>query len=129
MKTSFFSAFAAVALLAGTSAFAAPAAPFGHDRDRDDYRPAQGPAGRYDDRNSKDFNYGFEPRHRVTNQERARWEAAHRNDRRAPAAVSYQERARWDAERRNNYGYDRNHRVSAQERARWEAAHRYDDHR
>lgn len=63
MKTSLFSAFAAVALFAGTSAFAAPATnSFGHDRDRDDHR--------YDDRDDRD--------HRVTRQERDRWDAAHR---------------------------------------------------
>lgn len=33
-----------------------------------------------DDRNSPYFNYGFERNHRVTPQERARWEAAHRYD-------------------------------------------------
>lgn len=123
MKTSFFSAFAALALFASTSAFAAPAA------DHDDRRPAQGPGNRYDDRNSKDFNYGHDRKHRVTPQEKARWEAAHRNDRRGPAgAVASQQQARWDAERRNNYGYAKTYRVTDQERARWDAAHR-DDHR
>lgn len=122
MKTSFFSAFAAVALLASTSAFAAPAPAANHDRD--DRRVDQGPGNRYDDRNSKDFNYGFDRKHRVTPQEKARWEAAHQGP--AVVVVSPQERARWEAERRNNYGYAKNHRVTAQERARWEAAHRYD---
>ncbi|OGX90092.1 hypothetical protein [Hymenobacter coccineus] len=127
MKTSFFSAFAAIALLASTSAFAAPAA----NHDRDDYRP--GPSNRYDDRNSKDFNYGYDRKHRVTPREQARWEAAHRydyrDDRRGPAVVvvaTPQQQARWEAERRNNYGYARTHRVTDQERARWDAAHRYD---
>ncbi|TPG72202.1 hypothetical protein [Hymenobacter nivis] len=134
MKTSFFSAFAAIALLASTSAFAAPAPAANHDRD--DRRPAQGPGNRYDDRNSKDFNYGYDRKHRVTPQERARWEAAHRNDRRddhrddhrgpAVAVVAPSQQARWEAERRNNYGYAKNHRVTDQERARWDAAHRYD---
>lgn len=129
MKTSIFSALAAVALLASTTAFAAPAAPFGHDRDRDDHRPAQGPGNRYDDRNSRDFNYGYAPRHRVTPRERAYWEGAHRDQRPAVVVVVPQERARWEAQRRDNYGYDQNQRVSPQERNRWEAAHRYDDHR
>ncbi len=119
-----------MALLASTSAFAAPATSFGHDRDRDDHRPAQGPGNRYDDRNSHDFNYGYEPRHRVTPQERAYWEDAHRDQRRpAVVVVVPQERARWEAAHRNNYGYARNYRLTPQERARWEAAHRYDDHR
>ncbi|AMJ64850.1 hypothetical protein [Hymenobacter sp. PAMC 26628] len=67
MKISFFSAFGAIALLASTSAFAAPAPAANHDRD--DHRPAQGPGNRYDDRNSKDFNYGYDRKHRVTPQE------------------------------------------------------------
>jgi hypothetical protein len=38
-------------------------------------------ADRHDDRNDRDFNYGYDKKHQVTPQERARWEAAHRNDR------------------------------------------------
>ena len=33
-----------------------------------------------DDRNSAAFNYGYDRNHRVSPQERARWEAAHRYD-------------------------------------------------
>lgn len=35
---------------------------------------------RRDDRKDKDFNYGFDKSHQVTPEERARWEAAHKND-------------------------------------------------
>ncbi|MDB5269402.1 MAG: hypothetical protein JWP58_2442 [Hymenobacter sp.] len=134
MKASLFSIIAAAALFTSTASFAA-AGPFDH---------------RYDDRNSKDFNYGYDRNHRVTDYERARWEAAHKNDRkddRRDAKNDIREAksdlrdakgdlrdARRDAkdDRNNpafNYGYDRNHRVSAQERARWESAHRYDGRR
>jgi poly(3-hydroxybutyrate) depolymerase len=140
MKASLFSALAAAALLASsTASFAAapPVASFGsHD-----------PYNRYDDRNSRDFNYGYDRSHRVTPSERARWEAAHRNDRKddrrdykddvKDARRDYKNDIK-DARRdykddRNskdfNYGFDKKHRVTAQERARWEAAHRYDGRR
>lgn len=133
MKASLFSIIAAVALLTSTGSFAA-AGPFDH---------------RYDDRNSPYFNYGYERSHHVTAYERARWEAAHRDNRddRRDAKADIREakadlrdaksdlrEARRDAkDDRNspyfNYGYDRTHRVTPQERARWEAAHRYDNHR
>ncbi|MBH8557706.1 hypothetical protein [Hymenobacter negativus] len=129
MKASLFSIIAAAALFTSTASFAA-AGPFDH---------------RYDDRNSKDFNYGYDRNHRVTAYERARWEAAHRDnkDDRRDARNDIREAkadlrdakadlrdARNDRNSKDfNYGYDRNHRVSPQERARWEAAHRYDGRR
>jgi hypothetical protein len=99
MKASLFSLLATAALFTSSAAFAAEG-PF--DRRYD---------GR-DDRNSKD--YGYDRSHRVTNAEKARWEAAHRNDRRDDDHF----------DRNQNYGYDRNHRVTAQEKARWEAQQR-----
>jgi Ni/Co efflux regulator RcnB len=120
MKASFASLAAAV-LLTAISACAAPIA--SHD----------GP-GRRDD------NYGYDRNHRVTPQERARWEAAHRNDRRDDKRrddkfdrnknygfdrdhkVTRDERRAWEAG--HNYGYTQNHRVTPQERARWEASYR-----
>ncbi|TGD79679.1 hypothetical protein [Hymenobacter wooponensis] len=53
--------------------------------DRRDDRRDNRDYGRNDrefDRNDRDFNYGYAKNHRVTGAERARWEAAHRNDRR-----------------------------------------------
>ncbi|MBF9236698.1 hypothetical protein I2I05_04760 [Hymenobacter sp. BT683] len=73
MKASLFSLIAAATLLASSTAFAA--APAAVSIERHD------PNDRYNDRNSKDFNYGYNRNHRVTATERARWEAAHRNDR------------------------------------------------
>ena len=128
MKASLFSIIAAAALFTSTASFAA-GGPFDH---------------RYDDRNSRGFNYGYDRNHRVTDYERARWETAHRDNKgdRRDAKNDIREAksdlreakgdlrdARHDAkDDRNskyfNYGYDRNHRVSPQERARWEAAHR-----
>ena len=64
MKASLFSIIAAAALPASSVSFAA-AGPFDH---------------RYDDRNNSAFNYGYDRGHRVTPQERARYEAAHHND-------------------------------------------------
>lgn len=97
MKSFLFAALASAALLTSASAFAAPTPTNDHDRDG---RYQQGPA-RYDDRRDDHFdrnqNYGFERDHRVTMQERRRWEMGH------------------------NYGYAQNHRVSRDERARWEA--------
>jgi len=89
MKTSLFSVLAAAFLFTSSAAFADA-----HDHDR-----------RYDDRNSKDFNYGYDRSHRVTPAERARWEAEHRYDRR-------------------DNDFDRNHRVTASENTRWEAQQR-----
>lgn len=96
--------------------------------DRDDHRLAQGPGNRYDDRNSKGFNYGYDRKHCVTPQERAHWKPAHRDERRGPAVVvaTPQQHARWETELRNNYGYTKTHRVTDQEHASWDAAHRYD---
>jgi hypothetical protein len=129
MKNALFATLAAVFLTA-TSAFAAPLA--GHDRDHDGPRFAQGPGDR-------DFNYGYAKNHRVTDRERARWEAQHRNDRDDRRAddrfdrnqnygfdrnhkVTRDERRHW--EEAHNYGYAQNHRVSPQERARWESSYR-----
>jgi hypothetical protein len=109
MKASLFSLLAAAALFTSSAAFAAED-PF--DRRYD---------GR-DDRNSKDFNYGYDRSHRVTNAEKARWEAAHRNDRRDDDRRNDRDDDHFD--RNQNYGYDRNHRVTAQEKARWEAQQR-----
>ncbi|AMR25904.1 hypothetical protein A0257_01525 [Hymenobacter psoromatis] len=99
MKSFLFAALASATLLTSASAFAAPTPANDHDHDRDG-RYQQGPA-RYDDRRDDHFdrnqNYGFDRDHRVTMQERRRWEMGH------------------------NYGYDHNHRVSRDERARWEA--------
>ncbi|MFD2720894.1 hypothetical protein ACFST9_19395 [Hymenobacter monticola] len=101
MKASLFSIIAAAALFTSSASFAAEG-PF--DRRYD---------GR-DDRNSKDFNYGYDRNHRVTAAERARWEAAHRNDNRRDDHY----------DRNQNYGFERSHRVTAQEKARWEAQQR-----
>ncbi|MBO0357544.1 hypothetical protein J0X19_06270 [Hymenobacter sp. BT186] len=113
MKTTLLSL--ATVLLLATSAFAAPAP--GHDDNR------RKEIARRDDRNDRDFNYGYDRKHKVTAQERARWEAAHRNDRN-----DYRDNDRRDDrnDRDFNYGYDKKHKVTAQERARWEAAHRND---
>jgi hypothetical protein len=141
MKTSLLSLAAAVALLSSTASFAAPLA-------GSDWNDARREADRRDDRNDKDFNYGYDRSHRVTTSERARWEAAHRNDhydnrssalerarleREAAQRRLEEERRLQELRRRDdrndknfNYGYDRNHRVSAAEKARWEAAHRND---
>jgi hypothetical protein len=120
MKASFFSIVAAALLLTSASSFAAAsvaAGPFDN----------HGPYDRFSDRNSKDFNYGFDKKHRVTPQERNRWEADHRNDdRRDNDRRNDRNDDRFD--RNQNYGFDRDHRVTPQERARWEAAHR-NDHR
>ncbi|UOQ73921.1 hypothetical protein [Hymenobacter cellulosilyticus] len=141
MKTSLLSLAAAFALLASTNSFAAAptAGPdWKNDRREDDRR---------NDRNDKDFNYGYDRSHRVTPAERARWEAAYRrNDNNRSNNISSADRARLERERfeaqrrqeeerrrndRNdgdfNYGYDRSHRVTAAERARWEAQHRNDN--
>ena len=132
MKNSLFAALAAV-LLTATSAFASPLAPRAGDHDGP--RVAQGPGDR-------DFNYGYAKNHRVTDRERARWEAQHRNDRRADDRrtadnrfdrnqnygfdrdhkVTRDERRHWEED--HNYGYAQNHRVTPQERARWEASYR-----
>ncbi|MDB5235616.1 MAG: hypothetical protein JWR44_2609 [Hymenobacter sp.] len=101
MKASLFSIIAAAALFTSSASFA-----------------AEGPYDRrYDDRNSKDFNYGYDRSHRVTDYERARWEADHRNDGRRDDRND-------NFDRNTNYGYDRNHRVTSQEKARWEAQQR-----
>lgn len=128
MKSALLSLATAFVLLSSTASFAASAA----DRHDDDKRRKA--YSKYDDRNSRDFNYGFDRNHRVTAAEKARWEAAHRNDRRD----DYRDNRR-DDDRRNeydrrndrdfNYGYDKKHRVTPQERARWEAAHRNDNRR
>ena len=68
MKNSLFAALAAV-LLTATSTFAAPLA--SHSLAQDGPRVAQGPGDR-------DANYGYAPNHRVTDRERARWEAQYR---------------------------------------------------
>jgi hypothetical protein len=140
MKASLFATAAAAVLLTATSAFAAPLAAPSHDGPRYELRPGD-----------RDFNYGYPKGYRVSAKERARWEAAHRNDRRdndrrdndrrnddrrdndrfdrnqnfgfdRDHQVTREERRRWEAA--HNYGYDQNHRVTPQERARWEAQYR-----
>ncbi len=104
MKSFLFAALASAALLTSTGAFAAPTPANDHDRDG---RYQQGP-GRRDDRRDdhrddhfdRNQNYGFDRNHRVTMEERRRWEMGH------------------------NYGYAQGHRVSREERARWEAQYR-----
>ncbi|MGI4737341.1 MAG: hypothetical protein ACRYG7_19420 [Janthinobacterium lividum] len=102
MKSSLFATLATAALLTATSAFATP---------------FQGPGD----------NYGYAKGHRVTSQERARWDNDHKNDRRD----NDHKNDKFD--RNKNYGFDKNHRVTSQERARWEAQHKHDrrdnDHR
>lgn len=123
MKASLFSIVAAALLLASAPSFAAaPVATNPFDN--------HGPYDRFSDRNSKDFNYGFDKKHRVTPQERSRWEADHRNDRRDDDRRDARKDDRKDDrfDRNQNYGFDRDHRVTPQERARWEAAHRNDRH-
>lgn len=125
MKTSLFSFAAALALLATTGSITATAADHENKYER-----------READRRDKDFNYGYDRRHKVTASERARWEAAQRrqdNYRGAQQSAAQRNRMedQHEADRRNdrndkefNYGYDRSHRVSAAECARWEATHR-----
>jgi hypothetical protein len=111
MNTSLLATLATAALLTATSAFAAP---------------FQGPGN----------NYGYDKNHRVTPQERARWEAQHKNDRRDDDHKNDRhDNDRRDNDRRDdkfdrnkNYGFDKNHRVTPQERARWEAQHKNDRH-
>lgn len=107
MKASLFSLLAAAALFTTTTSMAAPF-----------------PGDRYNDRNSKDFNYGFDKNHRVTPKERDRWEAAHRDDRKDDR----RDYNRFDDRNSKdfNYGFDKKHRVTRQERERWEATHRFD---
>jgi hypothetical protein len=135
MKSFLFAALATASLLTSTGAFAAaPLAGPGRDHRYEQQRPGD-----------RDFNYGYDRNHRVTPQERARWEAEHRNDRRdddrrdndrrddkfdrnknygfdRDHRVTPDERRDW--ERAHNYGYAQNHRVTTQERARWEAQYR-----
>jgi hypothetical protein len=133
MKSFLFAALATASLFTSTGAFAAA--------------PLAGPGNRYEQQRpgDRDFNYGYDRSHRVTPQERARWEAQHRNDRRdddrrdndrrddkfdrnknygfdRDHRVTPDERRDW--ERAHNYGYAQNHRVTTQERARWEAQYR-----
>jgi hypothetical protein len=121
MKASLFASLAAAALLTATSAFAAPLPGRDHDGPRYELRPGD-----------RDFNYGYAKSYRVSAKERARWEAAHRNDRRDDDRRRDNDRRRDDDRRDNdrfdrsqNYGFDRDHRVTPDERRRWEAAHNY----
>ena len=104
MQATRLSALVAAALLAATTAFAAPGPPDhrpGPPVPPRDYRPA--PVHDYHngpDRFDRDQNYGFERNYRATPAERRRWEAAH------------------------NYGYPLGHRVTRREQARWEASYR-----
>ncbi|MBX0289063.1 hypothetical protein K3G63_01360 [Hymenobacter sp. HSC-4F20] len=129
MKTALLSFATAMVLLSSTASFAAPA-PTRYD---DDKRRKE-----YNDRDDRNSNYGYDKKHRVTPAEKARWEAAQRNNRRDDYRGNDDRRNDYRGndgrrdERRDrdfNYGYDKNHRVTAQERARWEAAHRNDSYR
>jgi hypothetical protein len=122
MKTNLFAMLAATALLTATSAFAAPTPAPANNHDG---RYQQGPG----DRN-----------HRVSPQERARYEAQQRNDYRDDDhrdnkfdrnqkygfernhKATPAERRSW--EQNHNYGYAQNQRVTPQERTRWEAQYR-----
>jgi len=110
MKSFLFAALATASLFTSTGAFAAPlAAP-----------------GRYEQQRpgDRDFNYGYDRNHRVTPQERARWEAQHRNERRDDDHRN-NERRDDKFDRSKNYGFDRDHRVTPDERRDWERAHNY----
>jgi hypothetical protein len=126
MKKLIFPLFAAIALLASTEASA---------QDR--------PAARND-------NYGYDKAHQVTPEERAQWEAAHKDgrkdDRRADRKDDRKDERKDDRkvarkdDRKDdrkkddpkddrkkkdfNYGFDKNHQVTPQERARWEETHK-----
>jgi hypothetical protein len=88
----------------------------------------------------------------VTPQEKARWEAAHKNDNDKHedrknddkrddhkgndkrADIKHDDRR--DDDKRDdrkggdsNYGYDKSHQVTPQEKARWEAAHKNDNNK
>jgi Ni/Co efflux regulator RcnB len=106
MKTPLFATLAAAALLTATSAFAAP---------------FQGP-GRND-------NYGYAKGHRVTPQEKTRWDAEHRNDNRNAYNDNRNEhndnRNGDKFDRNKNYGFDRDHKVTKDERRHWEETHNY----
>ena len=109
MKTALLSFVAAVAMLATTQSFAAAPASDHRDNDRREKnykedRRAAAERARFEAarrkmqiererkeaaerarqearrRKDRDFNYGYDRNHRVTSSERARWEAAHRND-------------------------------------------------
>lgn len=121
MKSFLFAALASASLLTSTGAFATP---FDH-YDRDDHRYEQQRPG------DRDFNYGYDRRHRVTREEMARYQAQRRDDHfdrnqnygfDRDYRVTMEERRRW--EMGHNYGYAQNHRVSPQERARWETQYR-----
>ncbi|MVN77311.1 hypothetical protein GO988_13330 [Hymenobacter sp. HMF4947] len=106
MKTFLFAALA-TALFATASVQAAPlqhGPDFNQDRRLSPREQARWDAAHRNDRRDDHFdrnqNFGFERDHRVTRDERRRWEAGH------------------------NYGYAQNHRVSPQERARWEDSYR-----
>ncbi|MDO7849496.1 hypothetical protein Q5H92_24235 [Hymenobacter sp. M29] len=137
MKTSLLSILAAASLMAST-AMAAPTTASASATIQ------QNPYDRLNDRNDKDFNYGFDKKHRVTPDERKRWEEAHRNDRKEDKRDRKEDRKDDKRDEKNdrkydkrddrndkdfNYGFDKKHRVTNEERARWEAAHRNDGRR
>ncbi|GGG49534.1 hypothetical protein [Hymenobacter glacieicola] len=125
MKTALLSLATGLVLFSSTASFAAPVPDH-----RDDDKRRKGYT-KYNDRNDRDFNYGYDKKHRVTPAEKARWEATQRNERRDDYRDNRRDNdnRREDRNDRNfNYGYEKNHRVTPQERARWEAAHR-NDHR
>ena len=113
MKTSLFATVATAVLLTATSAFAAPLAPRDHDGPRYELRPGD-----------RDFNYGYPRSYRVSDRERARWEAEHRNDRRDNDRRD-DRRDNYHFDRNQNYGFDRDHQATRDERRRWEEAHNY----
>lgn len=66
----------------------------------------------------------YPPQHRLSPREQARWDAEQRRDDRFDRdhRLTRNERRRW--EEGHNYGYAQNHRVSREERARWEDSYR-----
>jgi Ni/Co efflux regulator RcnB len=99
MKTFLFAALATALL--STAAQAAPAADYPPQRRLSPREQARWEAEhRRDDYFDRNQNYGFDRDHRVTRDERRRWESGH------------------------NYGYAQGYRVSPQERARWEDSYR-----
>ena len=137
MKTALLSLLAAASLLASTASAAPATARHGGTAN-----VVQNPHDRLNDRNDKDFNYGFDKKHRVTPEELKRWEEAHRTDRKDDKHDGRKDDHKDDKHdnRKNdkhddrndkdfNYGFDKKHKVTPEERTRWEAAHRNDGRR
>ena len=54
----------------------------------------------------------------MTEDERAKWEVDHKNDRRDSNGK--------DKDKNFNYGYDKDHKVTSEEHAKWETKHKND---